>query len=123
MFKEDKYKHYRAILESIYRRIEHDTYGVCSVIRDVVSLGGTIRFHTSTTQLILTEKNFRKFKDRSGTEEIIAEFFGYFKARMKYSDDVAYSPLRIFSEVLTGVHIEYEIPPNYKKYERGVSCV
>lgn len=123
LFQEDKYKHFRAILESIYRRIDHDTYGVCSVIRDVVSLGGTIRFHTGTTQLILTEKNFRKFRDRAGTEEIISEFFGYFKARMKFSDEIKYSPLRIFSEDLTGVHVEYEIPPNYRNRVKGADYV
>ena len=109
---QDRKEHFRAIAEAIYRRVGKRTYGICNVIRDVVSQGGRIRIHSGTTQVVFTDKNYRRFVDTPESELSLAKnVMAYLGARQRFASSRQKSPLRIWEAKFTGVHIEFEIPP------------
>lgn len=86
-----------AIWIGIYKRRNSETYGLYNVIKSVLKLNGTIRIHSNDTQLILTDRLIDKF----------------LKGTLINSDQLTrYNIIR--TSHFEGVHIEIEIPLNYK---------
>ncbi len=102
---------YKSIIEAVCMRFDKSTYGLSSVIRDIAAVGGTTRVHSGTTQVIFTERNQARFLKSKKTGSARIELSEALLLYAEEADSMQTSPVRIRNEELTGVHIEFEIPP------------
>jgi len=108
----------RAIIEAVFRRFHDDTYGIWTVIKDIAEIGGTVRIHTSNTQVVFTPRNFSLLTGGKSKVESARELEAFLVDRTRSSATLQSSPCRIRESQLAGVHIEFEIPPKSNHHKR-----
>lgn len=82
-----------AILYCIYLRKESKIFGLYSVIRDTISIGGTVRIHSNNDQIVFT----KRIKDLFEMETL--------------QEDVTFKKFNVRNGlVFSGTHIEIEVP-------------
>jgi hypothetical protein len=109
----DGMEHLRSILEAVFFRKMNSAkpiYGIHSVLNDILPLGGIVRVHTSNTQIVFTQKNYKNYIQRELTDAVLIELKSEFMRRRDFAKSDQYSPLRVRSSKLSGVHVEIEIP-------------
>lgn len=113
----DKYSNLRAIIEAVFKRFDKQTYGLTSVIRSIANIGGTTRIHTQNTQIIFSSKNKFLSNNLDSKDEgrLLYESLLQTENSIK---SLQSSSLRIRETILTGAHVEFEIPAT-KYYTRG----
>lgn len=114
MQRSDRLSHFRAIVEAVCRRLGNETYGVSSVIKDIAGAGGVTRVHSVDTQVVFTTRNQSMLATPPEGPNIREYGCELAKTLLELADraeGLQSSPVRIRESKLTGVHVEFELPP------------
>lgn len=112
-FPDSSYINLFSIIEAIFYNSKKKVYGIFSGIKAVLELNGTIRIHSTDTQLILTKSNFEKYllvdiQNEDEKNDFVNSFAG--SLMLSPQKELQYSALRLTRYKFKGVHIEIEIP-------------
>jgi len=119
---QDQQRNFRAIIEAIFlRKIQKGddrpaVNGLCTIMDDVLSIpGGTMRIHCENTQAIFTSSNYSEFLHKEIDDLLIKKIRDRIIQGKEWALEDQFSPLRVTTAKLQGVHIEIEFPLTEKR--------
>lgn len=91
---------FRAIIEGFVYRFDEDIYGIWSVLRDVMNIGGIIRFHTGKIRVIVADLDVEYLQGCQNKKEVAMYLYNH----LNNEDYKQKTPF------YQGTHIEMELP-------------